>query len=58
MDGKETAHNRGNKLIPILRDYKRGNQFLLAHHKRLVDDPLGKCLYSPTDELFSVEDVI
>lgn len=58
IDGKETAHNRGNKLIPLLQNCRRGNQFLLAHHKRLVDDPLGTYLYSPTDQLYSVQDVI
>lgn len=58
MDGKETAHNRGNKLIPLLRERKRGNQFLLAHHARLVNEPLGAYLYSPTDELYSVQNVI
>lgn len=58
MDGKETAQSRGNKLIPLLQQKARGNQFLLAHHKRLVDDPLGKYLYSPKDELYGVQDVI
>lgn len=57
MDGKELAHNRGNKLIPILKAQKRGNQFLLAHHQRLTSDPLGKYLYSPLDELYSLETV-
>jgi hypothetical protein len=58
MDGKETAQARGNKLIPLLRERRRGNQFLLCNHNRLVADPLGRLLYSPTNELYSVEDVI
>jgi hypothetical protein len=57
MDGKELAHNRGNKLIPILKAQKRGNQFLLAHHKNLIADPLGTWIYSPLDELYSLENV-
>jgi hypothetical protein len=58
MDGKESARARGNKLIPLLEDCNFGNQFLLAHHRRLVDDPLGKYLYSPKDELFSIQSVL
>jgi hypothetical protein len=58
MDGKEKAHNRGNKLIPLLKECRRGNQFLLAHQQRLIDDPLGTYLYSPTDELYSVQNVL
>jgi Replication-relaxation len=57
MDGKESARARGQKLIPLLQECTRGNQFLLAHHKRLVEDPLGKYLYSPHDELYSVQSV-
>jgi len=57
MDGKETANSRGKKLIPLLQEARRGNQFLLAYHKRQVEDPLGTYLYSPTDELYSVQTV-
>lgn len=58
MDGKESAHARGKKLIPLLQACKRDHQFLIAHHKRLTEDPVGKYLYSPKDELFSVLGVL
>jgi hypothetical protein len=58
LDGKQTAHRRGEDLIPLLQGKKRGNQLLLVHLKRLAEDPLGKWLYSPTDELYSIQDVI
>jgi hypothetical protein len=58
MDGKEQATSRGEKLIPLLKARKRGNQFLLAHHSRLTADPLGRLLYSPLEELYTLQDVI
>jgi hypothetical protein len=57
MDGKESAQSRGDKLIPLLQERRRGNQFLLASHARLEEDPLGRLLYSPKDELHSLENV-
>lgn len=47
--------NRGNKIIPLMKARKRGDQFLLVNHDKLLQDPLGEVLYSPRDEILSFE---
>jgi hypothetical protein len=58
MDGKRTAQARGYELMPLLEARQRNNQFLIASRDRLIADPLGRLLYSPTHELYSVQNVI
>lgn len=41
---------RFNKLMPILANAKRGNQFLMAIHSEAVSDPLGNIWHSPWTE--------
>ena len=48
---------RGQLLIPYLQKIKRGNQFLMANHTKLLLDPLAPVLYSPKDELLSFTSV-
>lgn len=58
MDGKKPAQRRGDEIIQFILERQRGNQFLIASHARLIQDPLGELLFSPTNELFSVQNVI
>lgn len=48
------VQRRGNLLIPHLQDLKRGHQFLLVNHQKLVNQPLEPVLYSPKDEILSI----
>ncbi len=47
--------NRGNNLIPLIRSKRRGDQFLITNHNNLLQDPKGQVLYSPRDEILSLE---
>jgi AAA+ ATPase superfamily predicted ATPase len=58
MDGKKPAQKRGEEIIQFLVERQRGNQFLIASHARLIQDPLGELLFSPKNELYSVQNVI
>jgi hypothetical protein len=54
--GSETEIlNRGNLIIPILKDRKRGDQFLIANAGNIISNPLGEVFYSPKDEIKSLE---
>lgn len=54
--GSETEIlNRGNLIIPILRERKRGDQFLIANAGNIISNPLGEVFYSPKDEIKSLE---
>lgn len=47
--------NRGKLLIPYLERIRRGNQFLIANHTKLLGQPFDRILYSPLDELLSLK---
>jgi hypothetical protein len=53
-ESKEVT-NRGNLLIPYLQKIRRGRQFIIANHTKLVAQPLEPILYAPTDELLSLK---
>lgn len=52
-ESKEVT-SRGNLLISYLQKIRRENQFLIANHTQLVGQPFKPILYSPTDELLSL----
>ena len=49
--GEELAEiaNRGNALLEIFEDRRRGHQFLVAHHSEVLSEPLGPVFVSPAD---------
>ena len=54
--GSETEIlNRGNLIIPVLKERKRGEQFLIANAGNIISNPLGEIFYSPKDEIKSLD---
>ena len=54
--GSETEIlNRGNLIIPLLQERRRGEQFLIANAGNIISNPLGEVFYSPKDEIKSLE---
>lgn len=51
---QERIQKRGEKLIPFLQSKRRGDQFLLVNHNKWVADPMGRVLYSPRNEILSL----
>jgi hypothetical protein len=52
------VNKRGNKIIPYLKEIRRGDQFLMVNHQRLIDNPFGKVIYSPRDEIIALNDLL
>lgn len=44
-----TSQTRLSRILSILRDARRGNQFLIAPHEEVLANPLGKVWISPVD---------
>ncbi len=47
IDGKQTAKARCSRILELLEDYPRGNQFLTLPHRWAVSEPLGAVYMSP-----------
>ncbi len=54
VGSQESVRERGYKLIPYLESKRRGDQFLIVNHEKLISDPLGQVLYSPRGEIVSI----
>ena len=51
---QEKVHKRGKNFIPYLQAKRRGDQFLLVNHEKLIGDPFGQVLYSPREKILSI----
>ena len=54
VGARENVRKRGDKIIPYLHAQRRGDQFLIVNHEKLITDPCGQVLYSPRDEILSL----
>jgi hypothetical protein len=51
----KSAQDQAYKILEMLSQYRRGNQFLVAPHTTFLNNPLGELLFSPTGEVLSLK---
>jgi hypothetical protein len=51
IDGKQSAKARGQALLSLFEQYRRGDQFMVTLHRWAVEEPLGQVFLTPKTPL-------
>jgi hypothetical protein len=54
-DERVTARRYSKEILSILKEYRRGTQFLVTPHIVLAKDLLSECLIAPNDKIYSLQ---
>jgi hypothetical protein len=55
---QKKIEERGKKLLLYLANKRRGDQFTVTNHSRLISDPLGEMLVNPKGEIKSLSTLL